>query len=609
LVQPNAVVTPSLRFPQPFLTPKTTPLTATTLSSECTTRFTDRDSRSADDSPSDPLNLSASWEREMTPSVRSHCSSESIATLMNIADERQGDGGRYGATTHREHSSAGHHSLSHHHHRPPGGGLRRVRGRYLVGCDGARSLVRKTLGIRFEGTTLPNEFIVATTKMVWGVPNDRNRFNTITANGHMLSCLALSDDRWRIIAIRRMAVTDPDIVLDNRYYKEPPSHAELQDIVSAVVPGTVLQRVYWGSVYSINSRCASTFRVGNAFIAGDAAHVHPPLGHQGMNVGISDAHNLAWKLAMVVKGNAAPALLDSYDHERRPIAESIVNYTSIGYKDLIEAKGWVTWALRNVLPLVLGSGPVNRHISGAMSQTTLRYPTDHKMIGSGHIPGAVRPGDRCPDTSLGLIPEGRRGPRTQFTRLHKLLCGPHHTLLLVLRVSLGNEGPSAPSRSWFAFLTDECTANRNHDVTQDTISDTFEDLLQVACESVGRIGIASGCPWGGCSVAVILTAGKAAIIPSSMGGGSLNSIGKHIRDRLGGMSQLEVHPSDFCVCWDLEGEVVKKLRLNLQPAWGNAGAFVMVRPDRHVSHIGYAGDHLAEREYIDHLERFYTLRP
>jgi hypothetical protein len=163
------------------------------------------------------------------------------------------------------------------------------------------------------------------------------------------------------------------------------------------VTGTRVTRVNWFSQYRVHHRVADHFREGRVFLAGDAGHVHSPAGGQGMNTGIGDAVNLAWKLAAVLGGRAAPILLDSYEAERIPFARSLVRTTDRIFEAVV-GRGLFSRLVRSVfapiiLPLALRSRAARRAQFRLVSQTRIAYPESPLSDGSA---GAVRAGDRLP---------------------------------------------------------------------------------------------------------------------------------------------------------------------------------------------------------------------
>src|SRR5262245_10015252 len=202
-----------------------------------------------------------------------------------------------------------------------------VRCRYLVGCDGAHSTVRRVLGLGFEGDAYPGTFMLADVVVAWPLAADETHI--FHAQGRSLFAIPIRGGRFRLSTIdeRGIAAGGPEHGLFAQEVS-PPTLEEMQAVVDQLaVPGAVLSDLRWASRYRISHRLASHYRAGRALIAGDAAHIHSPTGGQGMNTGIQDAYNLAWKLALVVAGVAGPALLDSFEAERRPVAESVLRNT------------------------------------------------------------------------------------------------------------------------------------------------------------------------------------------------------------------------------------------------------------------------------------------
>ncbi|MEU9097910.1 FAD-dependent monooxygenase [Streptomyces sp. NPDC048361] len=244
------------------------------------------------------------------------------------------------------------------------GAQEEVRAGYLVGCDGAHSTVRKGLGLSFEGGAFPQEYMLADVEVDWDMPRGHSvRCTHRAADGSFddaLVCVPLPGaGRYRLSMLtppgfsdelaRRGSPGQPDDVRNpagaTRGTAVVPAvdqvaHGlggarvpELSDIRAVVdrlspTPAT-LSAMRWSSVFRISHRIVDRYGEGRVFVAGDAAHIHPPTGAQGMNTGIQDACNLAWKLALVVQGAAAPALLTSYDAERRPVGEEVVGQTTV----------------------------------------------------------------------------------------------------------------------------------------------------------------------------------------------------------------------------------------------------------------------------------------
>src|SRR5919206_748465 len=191
----------------------------------------------------------------------------------------------------------------------------RLRAQFLIGCDGAHSTVRETLGMRFEGATYPQSFVLADVRMDWGLPDDEVQ---LFFSPEGLVVVAPLPHGWH----RVVATVD-----------EAPPEPSLNDVQALLdtrgprAPRPVVEEVVWSSRFRVHHRVAAAFREGAIFLCGDAAHIHSPAGGQGMNTGIQDAANLAWKLALVLRGRAPAELLETYNAERWPVGRKILERT------------------------------------------------------------------------------------------------------------------------------------------------------------------------------------------------------------------------------------------------------------------------------------------
>ncbi|MEV7415013.1 FAD-dependent monooxygenase [Streptomyces sp. NPDC089919] len=215
-----------------------------------------------------------------------------------------------------------------------------VRTRYLVGCDGAHSSVRKGLGLSFEGGAFPDSYMLADVEADWDLEpgyavRATRRFDDGTPDD-LLVCVPLPGaSRYRLTMrlAPELAAPAPKGGGDGITHGldgtvDVPGLAHIQEVVDRLAPRPgALSHLRWSSVFRISHRIVDRYGAGRVFIAGDAAHIHPPTGGQGMNTGIQDACNLAWKLARVLRGGSGPALLASYDAERRPVGEEVVGRT------------------------------------------------------------------------------------------------------------------------------------------------------------------------------------------------------------------------------------------------------------------------------------------
>uniref|UniRef100_UPI0009FBAFEC FAD-dependent monooxygenase n=1 Tax=Aldersonia kunmingensis TaxID=408066 RepID=UPI0009FBAFEC len=212
-----------------------------------------------------------------------------------------------------------------------------VHAQYLVGCDGAHSVVRKTLGLSFEGAAFEEQYMLGDVEVDWTQPRGygiRATHQTDGAVDDILVAIPLPGrKRYRVSMLvpEDLASAPPaskDAVAHGFEGERKPTLAHIQAVFDRMAPEpTRASNLRWSSVFRISHRIVDAYGRGRVFVAGDAAHIHPPTGAQGMNTGIQDSHNLAWKLALAVQGHAAPGLLESYDAERRPVGEEVVGRT------------------------------------------------------------------------------------------------------------------------------------------------------------------------------------------------------------------------------------------------------------------------------------------
>jgi 2-polyprenyl-6-methoxyphenol hydroxylase-like FAD-dependent oxidoreductase len=270
-----------------------------------------------------------------------------------------------------------------------------LRAGYLVGCDGGRSTVRKSVGIEFPGWDATMSYLLAEVEMAfesgaepeWGIRHDTLGVHALsepTDGGHV-----------------RAMVTEQHI--------GPGSDPTLDDLRRAVI-------AVYGSDYGIHSptwisrstdmaRQAATYRDGRVLLAGDAAHVHHPIGGQGLNTGVQDAVNLGWKLALVANGSAPDSLLDSYHRERHPVAARVLRNTMAQMQLLRHPDDYRSIALRDIMTELLAMDEPRRRFAAMMSGLDIHYDlgSEHPLIGR-----------RMPDLDVVTA----HGPLRVFSLLH-----------------------------------------------------------------------------------------------------------------------------------------------------------------------------------------------
>lgn len=283
---------------------------------------------------------------------------------------------------------------------------------FVVGCDGAHSRVRKDAGISFDGEAYEDAWVLADVT-VDGVGADDSIHGFFRSDGLPLVCLPMGGGRWRL------TLPEPP-----GQGAEPPTLDLVQEYVDQRSPRPVrMSDPVWITRFRAQLRRAGAYRSGRLLLAGDAAHIHSPAGAQGMNTGLLDAHNLAWKLALVLEGRAGEGLLDSYGHERRPVAAQVV-----GLSDRIVRVSMLrrpaARAVRDVaLPVLTGLPPVQARAARRLSQVAISYP-DGPLVARGArgVRGAgPAPGERAPDVAL--------APAEDPDRLWSRLGAGRHLLL------------------------------------------------------------------------------------------------------------------------------------------------------------------------------------
>ena len=216
---------------------------------------------------------------------------------------------------------------------------RPITANYVVGCDGASSAVRKSLNLTFEGGTYENKFFVADTTIDWDFEYDKVML--VPTDQVFITFFPLKGPRrMRIIGTLPARFSNQEAIDFEELEAVIRQHTRLEFDIT---------EVGWYSVYKLHHRCVNSFRQGNIFLAGDSAHVHSPAGGQGMNTGLQDAHNVAWKLAGVLNGWAGEALLDTYNEERLPFAKALLDSTDKGFVFLAGDGFWT----RNIRKFLL----------------------------------------------------------------------------------------------------------------------------------------------------------------------------------------------------------------------------------------------------------------
>jgi 2-polyprenyl-6-methoxyphenol hydroxylase-like FAD-dependent oxidoreductase len=263
-----------------------------------------------------------------------------------------------------------------------------LRAQYLVGCDGGRSLIRKAAGIEFPGWDPTTSWLIAEVEMseepAWGFRHDAVGTHAIgRADGGAV----------------RVVLTEPLL----GHASEPTLRDISEALIAAYGTDYGIHSPIWISRFTDMTRQAAAYRDRRVLLAGDAAHVHPPVGGQGLNMGVQDAVNLGWKLAQVVKGISQESLLDTYHAERHPVAARVLRTTMA--QVMLRRPDERTKALHDTMSEILGMDEPSRRFAAMMSGLDIHYD-----LGEGH----PLLGRRMPDLDLVTA----NGPLRVFTLLH-----------------------------------------------------------------------------------------------------------------------------------------------------------------------------------------------
>jgi len=273
----------------------------------------------------------------------------------------------------------------------PDGASQIIEARYLVGCDGAKSPTRQALGLEFEGSTFERMFYVADAQVDWHLSHDALHI-CLARESFVVFFPLKGENRYRIVGVfpEEFAKEEGDILyeeIEQRIKDEAKLDLDIHD-------------VEWFSTYKVHTRHVSKFSSGRCFLAGDSAHVHSPAGAQGMNTGIQDGYNLAWKMALVLKGDADQKLLDTYNEERLENAKNLLQTTDRMFQFAAGSEWFLAFLRTNVLPSVakyiLSLDAVRKFLFPLISQTGINYRHSSLSRQAGDENFKVKAGDRMP---------------------------------------------------------------------------------------------------------------------------------------------------------------------------------------------------------------------
>lgn len=276
------------------------------------------------------------------------------------------------------------------------GAVERVTAEWLVGCDGAHSVVRELLRLPFDGKDYPDQFVQADLILAGDMPAGIAT-QWINPQGWLGAVPFREPGLWRLIAQ----------VYPDAGGAVPPASVELFERLLAERGHDTTTRIVeprWLSNFAVQHRMVRHYRRGRVFVAGDAAHVHSPLGGQGLNTGIQDSYNLGWKLALVLNGAAPEALLDSYEAERLPVARTVLKRTDVNHRiRLADSRLADVLMDRVLLPLLRIPVVADRALGFLLkrnSQLDVSYRSSVLSGETGVIKNGPAAGDRAPDGRL-----------------------------------------------------------------------------------------------------------------------------------------------------------------------------------------------------------------
>lgn len=259
---------------------------------------------------------------------------------------------------------------------------------YLCGCDGASSTVRKALDIDFTGGTYRPVFFVADVESGTLMEDPSVGFRD---ENFCLGFPIRMMDQVRLIGL-----------IPDEYMEDGEAPADFSGMVSyaeSILP-VEITKVNWYSSYRSHHRVAESFRSGHVFLVGDAGHIHSPAGGQGMNTGIGDAVNLAWKLSTVLKGKAAEDILDTYETERIKFARTLLNTTDRLFKFMVNRHHLRNFVIPVFIPRLLRFNSMKERLFETISQIHIDYRESHLSAGEA---GSVKGGDRLPWIGRGEV--------------------------------------------------------------------------------------------------------------------------------------------------------------------------------------------------------------
>ncbi len=271
----------------------------------------------------------------------------------------------------------------------PTGETEEIEAKFLVGCDGAKSPVRHVLGLTFEGSTFGRMFYVADVQIDWKFSHDAGH-GFLTKSALLAFFPMTGENQWRIVGtFPEEFAKDEGEVLYEEIEREIKKDTELD---------LAITKVNWFSTYKVHTRHVNKFSVGRCFLAGDSAHIHTPAGAQGMNTGIQDGYNLAWKIASVLQGKTDAKILETYNDERLENAENLLKTTDRMFELAASPEWFISFFRVYVFPYIarfaFSIDAIKKFAFPRLSQIGINYRHSSLSKNDGKFP--VKAGDRMP---------------------------------------------------------------------------------------------------------------------------------------------------------------------------------------------------------------------
>jgi 2-polyprenyl-6-methoxyphenol hydroxylase-like FAD-dependent oxidoreductase len=292
---------------------------------------------------------------------------------------------------------------------------------YVVGCDGSRSAVRQATGLEFQGGGYDQSWLLADVVLDPGL--DPNWLHGFTSIDGPIFFFPLPNSIWRIVLLRRRGESATADVSMN----------EIVESLSKNHLGHLRARdPSWLAGFGIQHRRTVHIRAGRVFLCGDAAHVHSPAGGQGMNMGLGDAFNLGWKLALVIHGNAREEILDSYEEERVPVIDGVMRMTDQMTKLITATDGPRVWIREWILPIIAKLGFAAK-MAMRLSQLSVGYPHSSIVL-PGKVAAGAKPGERVPPLSFSDLATKRASRTPDLFAMGKIV------FLVMPDLGIGSKG-------------------------------------------------------------------------------------------------------------------------------------------------------------------------